>query len=96
MNSALQLQINRLPAHMREGITAYLEQHRPPGGFLRAVLENNLYEAVLRADNVNRRHIVQYAVLLEMLPLNTWGSPETVSEWLAQRSRTIPTGESHE
>lgn len=58
----------------------------PTGDFLRAVLENNLSEAILRADDVNLRalpHIVAY--VHEHLPAVAWGSKAAVDRWLSTR-----------
>jgi len=75
-----------------EGIQSYVHQHCPPGGFLRAVLENNLQEAVIRADKENLmglREIVQY-VYWEV-PHLCWGSPAKVKAWLEVKSETLQT-----
>ena len=39
-----------IPPLIKAGIDHYVRQRIPPGGFLRAVLENNLSEAFARAD----------------------------------------------
>ena len=68
---------------IRESLDAYVQQRRPLGGFLQAVIENDLTEAVGRADSVNIRQlalIVGY-VYWEM-PSTCHGSPEHYAAWL--------------
>ena len=75
---------------IREDVIAslkrYVEQGIPTGGFLQAVLENNLSEAFGRADENNVRvlfHICAY--VYNYLPASSWGSPEKVKRWLKER-----------
>ena len=66
----------------------YVSQGIPTGGFLQAVLENNLFEAFARADSENLRdlqEIIQYCY--QRLPSSCWGSPENVREWLDLQRR---------
>lgn len=39
-----------LPAHLQPGIRAYIEHHTPFGGFLQAVVANDLADAVARMN----------------------------------------------
>lgn len=71
-----------IPEITRESIDAWVQDAKPTGGFLRAVLENNLREAFARADNDNSaamHDIVSY--LYNEVPGLCWGSPERVAEW---------------
>ncbi len=45
------LQERGIPEHLHSGLLAYFTERRPVGSFLRACLENNLSDAVLRADD---------------------------------------------
>jgi len=68
---------------VKESLELYVKQGIEPGGFLTAVLENNLFEAFGRADSYNRAtlfEIVQY--IYDELPHNSWGSVERVSKYL--------------
>ena len=66
-----------------KGLMEYLHQKRPPGDFLRAVLENDLRMAFHRADSENKKDLEQIVVwCLWELPSNSWGSPEKVADWL--------------
>ena len=72
-----------VPTHTLGGIDRYINEHIEPGGFLMAVLENNLREAFARADMSNREamfDIVSY--LYNEAPAACWGSPEKVHTWL--------------
>jgi len=69
-----------------DGLKRYVEEHIPPGGFLRAVLENDLKEACARADDENLRVIPIYvAWLYKEAPNVCWGSKEKVHAWSAVR-----------
>lgn len=61
----------------------YLNEGTPCGGFLNAVLENNLSEAFGRADirnERNLRNIIGY--VRQYIPSDRWGSKERVDNWL--------------
>lgn len=79
------------PQEIVESLKLYVEKRVPTGGFLEAVLKNDLCEALGRADKVNSRllkSIVMY-VYWE-IPGNCWGSEEKVDAWLNSRDRKIP------
>ena len=70
----------------KSSIDRYVNDRIPTGGFLRAVLENNLKEAFGRADEeavVQMKEIVAYCY--NQIPCNCWGSPEKVSAWLNRK-----------
>ena len=76
-------QVYYVPRSLVPGLVGYAVDRCPVGSFLTAVLENNLVEAVLRADNVNRlklREIVGF--ISDELPSACWGSPTKVDAWL--------------
>lgn len=61
----------------------YLNHGIMPGSFLTAVLENNLVEAIGRADfmnSANLKNIVGY--IYNHMPSTSWGSPMKVREYL--------------
>jgi hypothetical protein len=65
-----------------DAIKAWADNGRPCGGFLTAVFENKLSEAVSRADFENMRAIPAIvAYLYNEIPGNCWGSPEKVKNW---------------
>ena len=76
---------DQIPPHMREHIRAYVEERRPVGHFLTALLSNDLKNATLRADDENRAALTDWVgFLYEYAPSNCWGSPEIVEAWLAE------------
>lgn len=80
----------------KDSLSRYVEHRIPTGGFLQAVLENNLTESYSRADSgalVNIPHIVAYCY--NKLPSNCWGSPTKVKAWL-EASSTDTNGNSVE
>ena len=67
-------------------LEAYVNNRVPPGGFLQAVLSNDLQGAFMRADSRNqiRLHgIVSY--IYNNLPMNCYGSAIEVEKWLEGR-----------
>ena len=75
---------NLCPLRVQSSLEAYV-RGLPPGDFIRAVLSNDLNEAIARADDVNIHalpHIVAY--VRERLPAVAWGSSEKVNRWLSK------------
>lgn len=71
--------------HMVESIDRYVNDHIPTGGFLYAVLCNDLHGAVSRADAVNTGRLADFVFYLHnYVPHECWGSPEKVRAWLEQ------------
>jgi len=69
-------------AHLEGSLDRYLNHGIMPGGFLTAVLENNLSESFARADRTNSmlvKDIVQF--LYNRFPMGAWGNPERVKNW---------------
>lgn len=69
--------------HLENSLVEYVINGRGVGGFLRAVLENNLRGAVNRADNGNLpiiAHVVAW--LYNNAPVSCWGSEDEVRIWL--------------
>jgi hypothetical protein len=74
-----------LPEHMRDVARGYVERGYPPGGFLRAVLANDLVGAFGRADGPNAHCMGDWATwLFNEAPSACWGSSEKVTAWLAR------------
>lgn len=77
-----------VPQSLHDGLTEYFAARRPTGDFLRAVLENDLTMACLRADDVNRFELATIVGFLHnYCPAPAWGSPAAVEAWLADLSR---------
>lgn len=74
-----------LPEHMQEVARDYVEKGYEPGGFLFAVLSNDLVDAFGRADAINRAAMGAWAVwLLNEAPSTCWGSAERIHRWVTE------------
>jgi hypothetical protein len=72
-----------VPKHLREGLRAYFMEHRPTGGFLTALLENDLTLAVSRADPSSRACFFDIcSYIYNCAPAPAWGDKEKVNRWL--------------
>jgi len=72
-----------LPGGTRESIDRYVQYGIPTGGFLRAVLANDLKEACGRADVYNQVALpCIVAYLYNECPATCWGSYDRVDLWL--------------
>jgi hypothetical protein len=81
-----------IPERMRAPLRLYVEEHRPVGDFLTAVLSNDLRGAVSRADDDNIARLPDFSNFLQWYcPSLCWGSPEKVRAWLAQRPAHVYT-----
>lgn len=61
----------------------YVEKGWPLGEFLTAVVENDLMEAMGRADSYNRATIHQICTYVyNEMPMSSHGSPEKVTQWM--------------
>lgn len=72
-----------VPHHLRDSLLRYVNDHRRPGGFLTAVLENDLAAAMARGDEDSRAGL--YAIVCWVYnetPIACWGSPAEVKAWL--------------
>jgi len=76
-----------VPEHLHHGIVLYILHNIEPGGFLSAVICNDLKEAVNRADRVNIQRIPEIVRFFYWhAPSICWGSPEKFEAWLSKRS----------
>jgi hypothetical protein len=67
---------------MQEAARLYIEEGEMPGGFLVAVLCNDLVEAFGKADEVNRACLWDWCLwLYNEAPMPAWGSAEKVLTW---------------
>lgn len=66
-----------------EAIENYLIHGFAPGGLLTAVLSNNLFLAIGRADHWNRERLDEIVQQISQhMPSNSYGDPQTVQDWL--------------
>ncbi len=72
-----------IPSRMMPGIKRYIEERILPGDFLRAVICNNLKEAVMYADGENISNLPAYAsYFYSHTPIACWGSEEKMKAWI--------------
>ena len=77
-----------IPQRMGPGIVNYIDNHILPGGFLQAVFENNLVDAIGKADRENIGNLPAYvSYLYNEVPSPYWGSPEKVKKWVSMRNQ---------
>lgn len=80
----------RAPNDLGPSLQRYIEHRIPMGGFMTAVLKNNLKEACARADHINKNLIFEIVEwLYNEAPSGCWGSPNNVEAWLQHRDRII-------
>lgn len=76
----------KIPQHMRESVYKYINEGVPPGTFLRAVLENDLVNAFVFADDINKKVLNDWVSFVWWdLPVESWGSREKVNLWMKRR-----------
>lgn len=71
---------------IKEGMENYVFYGIEPGGFLSAVICNDLSNAVRRADIHNRKDYALYALIGfidHKLPSGCWGSLQAFKDWMA-------------
>ena len=72
-----------IPDHTQSALTKYIEQGIPTGGFLNAVLRNNLADAMATADTFNMYYLKDIVTWVWNHALsNSWGDTPTINAWL--------------
>ena len=83
-----------IPDHTKAALDRYVEHKILPGGFLMAVLSNDLFGAVGRADSQNLAalpDIVKY--VYNEMPSASWGSQDQIYKWVEDRFYKMVGGE---
>lgn len=71
-----------IPTAIMAGLRAHIDKGAPQGAYLTSVLENNLVEAVGRADVHSLAALRDTTTWLwNNAPRDSWGSPERVHQW---------------
>lgn len=79
----LGLKTFRIPSYMHHAVFAYVIDHQKTGNFLQAVIQNNLLDAVCRADVENLFVIKGWAKLFHnFTPSLCHGSKEKYDAWI--------------
>lgn len=85
MDESLEMTLDMLgvPTHLQTGLLNYTRFGRPVGGFLEAVISNDLVEATTRADPVSQAALGAIALwLVHSTPAECYGSPERYRNWV--------------
>ena len=82
----LEEMLRYVPRHLQEGLRLYIEEGRPVGDFLTALLEDSLTRTWKHADLVSRASMSSLlSFLYNSVPAPAWGSHKKVQAWLAHR-----------
>lgn len=77
-----------IPDRVMGNLLEYVEGNEAPGGFLYAVLSNNLFQAIGRADNEMQPLIpLLVKFIMWKLPHGCHGSPEIVGRWMDKKHK---------
>ena len=72
-----------IPEATMGALERYVEHGIPTGSFLRAVLKNDLFDAMGRADIINQHAIHAICMYIyNKIPSTAWGNEERVSAWI--------------
>jgi hypothetical protein len=86
-----QSQYRQIPAATRYAVARYLLNGLQPGGFLSAVLRNQLRESMARADADNRRNLqLLLGFLFNEVPDCAHGQSDSIDKWLINQMYLRP------
>ena len=72
-----------IPRAVAEALQRWVQRGTPCGGFLMAVLRNDLKEAVGRADRENNKALLGIVQAASWkIPGSAWGSEKKVNDWI--------------
>lgn len=83
-----------IPAHTKAALDRYVNDRILPGGFLIAVLSNDLFGAVGKADSENLAalpEIVRY--IYNEVPSGCWGTKDIIWKWVEDKFYNTVAGE---
>ena len=83
-----------IPAHTKAALDRYINDRILPGGFLTAVLSNDLFGAVGKADSENLAalpEIVRY--IYNEIPSSSWGTRDIIWKWVEGKFYNTMAGE---
>ena len=79
----LDINYGRLPRHLQGGVKRYIEKGIPPGGFLTAVITNNLRLAIGHADPTSLAALPEIVRFFHNEPPGgCWGTSEEMKLWM--------------
>lgn len=75
-----------VPSHLHAGLERYVIDHIQPGGFMLAVLSNDLGKAAMYADTRSWEGLpLTMRFIRNHLTDEMWGNAASVEQWLAGR-----------
>jgi len=78
-----------VPELIKAALDRYVNSGIKTGGFLHAILTNDLFEVMCRADRHNAIGLFEICGhIYHDLPSDCWGSKEKVEEWLDKFKET--------
>lgn len=78
--------MTNIPTDIEASLKRYVEDGCPTGGFLHAVLSNDLMLAMEKADDFNRHRLFDICnYIYNNIPYTCYGSPEIVKNWLESK-----------
>jgi len=79
---------SRIPRHLHNGIDRYVNQHIPPGRFLRSVITNDLAAAILHADPDSLAALPMVTLwFYNCAPVSCYGSQQLMDSWAGEKNR---------
>lgn len=73
---------SRVPPHLHEGLLGWIEQGTPPGGFLEAVIQNDLVRAISKADEGSYRQLRDLIYFLtNHAPYGSFYAKDAIHNW---------------
>ena len=82
-------QYKEIPKRMQDALLRYVDDGVEPGSFLRAVIDNNLRDAVGCADSENLPLLHLYvAWFYNVPPAGCWGGAKQRAAWLKWKQRS--------
>jgi hypothetical protein len=80
------LDYSGLPPHIQGAAKRYIEHGVEVGGFLTAMISNNLTASFATADETNRERMFDIVSwFYNEAPGPCWGSPEKMTAWMQQQ-----------
>jgi hypothetical protein len=74
-----------LPFNLQGGLDRYRFHHTKTGGFLAAILSDDIEDAIRRADPNSLAHLEDIRQYVHWeLPSESWGSRDKVAAWIAK------------
>lgn len=82
---ARDMSMSGVPPHLQDGLRRYIERGIPPGHFLMAVLEHDLFESMARADEASRAGLFELvSYIYNHAPMGCHGDRRRVEAWIEQ------------